>query len=293
MNKARKSAWILKSVIALVVFLTGALAFVNCYQAPVTGRNQFIIIPREQADLMGATAFQEVIQKERVSSNSRYNEAVRRVASRITALAETPKYNWEYKVIDGDDTINAFALPGGKIGVYTGILSIAKTDAGLATVLAHEVGHVAANHGAERVSAGILAQLGAVGLSLALKNRDPDAVNALMQAFGIGVGVGVILPFGRNQETEADKIGLIYMAKAGYDPRDAVAFWERMEAATKNKPRPPQFLSTHPGSGTRIANLKKWMPEALSHYERSKKAPNNVIVADDGDYEGDTNLASK
>lgn len=277
-NNCKKSLWILKSFIILAIILTSVFLFINCYQAPVTGRTQFIIISDEMASQMGVTAFQEVVKKEGISGNSNYNEAVRRVASRITKVAETPKYNWEYKVIKGDNTINAFALPGGKIGVYTGILPIAKNDAGLATVLAHEVGHVAAKHGAERVSAGVLAQLGAAGLNVALRNKDPETVNAVMQAFGIGVGVGAILPFSRAQESEADRIGLIYMAKAGYDPRESVAFWQRMANATKGKSTTPQFLSTHPGADTRISNLKKWMPEALQYYEKSNKAKNNSIA---------------
>ncbi len=277
LNRVRQSNLMAKSLFVLLIAIVSVFVFVNCYQAPVTGRSQLILLPTQQVDQMGVTAFQEVVKKEGVSNNPRYNEAVTRVASRITKVSDTPKYNWEYRVIDGDDTINAFALPGGKIGVYTGILPIAKSDAGLATVLAHEVGHVAAHHGAERLSAGILAELGAVGLSVALSNRDPGAVNAVMQAFGLGVTVGGILPFSRNQESEADRIGLIYMARAGYDPRESVAFWQRMAEATKNKPRPPEFLSTHPGSGTRIANLQKWMPEAMYYYERSNKAQNSLI----------------
>ena len=283
-NSVKQPNWMVKSLYSLSITLSSVLLFINCYQAPVTGRSQLILLPPQQVDQMGVTAFQEVVKKEGVSNNRRYNEAVRRVASRITRVSDTPNYNWEYRVIDDDDTINAFALPGGKIGVYTGILPIAKNDAGLATVLAHEVGHVAAHHGAERLSAGILAELGAAGLGVALSNKDPGVVNAVMQAFGLGVTVGGILPFSRNQESEADRIGLIYMARAGYDPRESIGFWQRMADATKNKPRPPQFLSTHPGSGTRITNLQKWMPEAMYYYERSNKATNSLISLEEKEY---------
>ena len=226
---------------------------------------------------MGTAAFQEVLSKEKVSNNEIYNEAVRRVGGKIERVSDTPRYNWEYKVFKDDKTVNAFALPGGKIGVYTGIIPIANNDAGLATVLGHEVAHVAAHHGAERISAGILAQLGAVAFSIALSNRNPVVVDAIMQAYGVGVTVGGILPFSRAQESEADRIGLIYMAKAGYDPREAIEFWNRMETETKDKPRPPEFLATHPGYGTRVSNLKKWLPEAMRYYESSDRATNLLI----------------
>lgn len=249
-----------------------------CYKAPVTGRSQFILITQSEENQMGLAAFQEVLKNETVSTNPQYNNAVQRVGRRIANVSDTPAYNWDFKVLDDDEQINAFALPGGKVGVYTGILPVAETDAGLATVMAHEVAHVAARHGGERVSADVLTQIGAIGLSAALGGSDPFVSNAVMQAYGIGVTVGGILPFSRSQEAEADRIGLIYMAEAGYDPREAVAFWERMDAAVKGKPQPPEFLSTHPGYGTRIRNLKRWLPEAMSYYQSSDKAPDKKIT---------------
>jgi len=261
----------------LVAVISGA-ALIACYKAPVTGRSQFILLSQSEENQMGVAAFKEVKKDEKISKNPTYNNAVTRVGERIAAVSDTPAYNWEFVVFDDDETINAFALPGGKVGVYTGILEVAQTDAGLATVMAHEVGHVAARHGGERVSADVLAQIGAVGLSAALGGSDPYLSTAIMQAYGIGVNVGGMLPFSRSQESEADHIGLIYMAKAGYDPREAVAFWERMDAAVKGKPQPPEFLSTHPGYGTRINNLKNWLPQAIPIYESSNKAPNNQIT---------------
>lgn len=250
-----------------------------CTKAPITGRNQLILVSQEQELLMGAHAYNEVVKGSKVSKNPEYNDAVQRVAERIAAVAGRPDFEWEYTVIDDDKTINAFALPGGKIGVYTGILKVAQTDAGLATVMSHEVGHATARHGGERITAGMLSQLGAVGLSVALGSSgvDPSVTYGIMQAYGLGVQVGGILPFSRAQESEADRIGLIYMARAGYDPRESVLFWERMAEATKNSQRPPEFLSTHPDSGNRIANLKRHMPEALRIYKTTKKAPNNKI----------------
>jgi len=258
--------------------LITATALISCYQAPVTGRSQFILLSEDQEIEMGLVAFQDVLKKEKVSSNTKYNNSVTRVGKRIAEASQKKGYKWEYKVIEADDTINAFALPGGKIAVYTGILDVAKTDAGLATVMGHEVAHATARHGGERISVGILAQLGAVGLNIALKNKDPQTINAVNAAFGTGVTLGGILPFNRKQESEADHIGLIYMAKAGYDPRESVAFWKRMENANIGKPAPPEFLSTHPSHGTRITNLNKWMPEAIDVYKKSPKSQNYQIA---------------
>jgi predicted Zn-dependent protease len=276
-GKHAKNRLVKSFLILLALIISGAVA-IACYKAPVTGRSQFIILSQSEENQMGVTAFQEVLKEEQVSTNSQYNEAVTRVGTRIVGVADTPQYKWDFKVLNDDEQINAFALPGGKVGVYTGILPVAANDAGLATVMAHEVAHVAARHGGERVSTDVLAQIGAVGVSAALGGSDPWVSEAVMQAYGIGVTVGGILPFSRTQEAEADQIGLIYMAKAGYDPREAIAFWERMDAAVKGKPQPPEFLSTHPGYGTRINNLKKWLPQALPYYEQSQKAPNNAIT---------------
>jgi predicted Zn-dependent protease len=275
-GKPAGNRMVLAFIITFVLIVSG-LMVIACYKAPVTGRSQFIILSQSEENQMGVAAFQEVLKEEQVSTNAQYNEAVTRVGTRIVGVADTPQYNWDFKVLKDDEQINAFALPGGKVGVYTGILPVAATDAGLATVMAHEVAHVAARHGGERVSTDVLAQIGAVGVSAALGGSDPWVSEAIMQAYGIGVTVGGILPFSRTQEAEADHIGLIYMAKAGYDPREAIVFWERMDAAVKGKPQPPEFLSTHPGYGTRINNLKKWLPEALPYYEQSQKAPNNPI----------------
>ncbi|NIT13088.1 MAG: M48 family metalloprotease [Candidatus Dadabacteria bacterium] len=264
--------------ITTLSFVVIALNLVSCYQAPVTGRSQFILLSEEQEIEMGLVAFQDVLKKEKLSNNINYNASVTRVGKRIARVSGRDDYKWEYKVIDSDDTINAFALPGGKIAVYTGILSVAETDAGLATVMGHEVAHATARHGGERISVGILAQLGAVGLNAAMRNKDPEVINAVNAAFGTGVVLGGILPFNRKQESEADQIGLIYMAKAGYDPRESINFWKRMADANKGRPSPPEFLSTHPSHGTRISNLNKWIPGAMEIYNKSPKAPNSLIA---------------
>ena len=240
MRKYKKSL-----IILILVVIFAGFNLVSCTQAPVTGRSQFILLSEDQEIEMGLVAFQDVLKKEKISKNTTYNRSVTRVGKRIATASGKTGYKWEYKVIDGDDTINAFALPGGKIAVYTGILDVAKTDAGLATVMGHEVAHATARHGGERISVGILAQLGAVGLNVALKNKDPQTINAINAAFGTGVVLGGILPFNRKQESEADQIGLIYMAKAGYDPRESVNFWKRMSQANKGRPSPPRiFIDT-------------------------------------------------
>ena len=187
--------------IFLLVSVSFCLTLISCYQAPITGRSQFILLSESQEIQMGLVAFQDVLKKEKLSTNTKYNSSVTRVGKRIAIASGKTNYQWEYKVIDSDDTINAFALPGGKIAVYTGILTVAETDAGLATVMGHEVAHATARHGGERMSVGILAQIGAVGLNVALKNKDPGVISAVNAAFGAGVTLGGILPFNRKQES--------------------------------------------------------------------------------------------
>ena len=252
-----------------------ALVLVACAKAPITNRTQFIILPQAFEMQLGASAYLNMLETEKISPNKHYARAVTRVGRRIAAVSHTPNLRWQYTVFDNDKQVNAFALPGGKIGVYTGMMPVAKTDAGLATVMAHEVAHATARHGGERMSLGILLQMGSAALASAMKKKDKKTTGRVLAAYGVGTALALALPFSRKQEGEADRIGLIYMAKAGYDPREAVAFWERMGAAGRGAP--PEFLSTHPGYRTRIKNLRKWIPEAMEYYENSQKAPNNRI----------------
>ncbi len=256
-------------VLLLLLFL------VACAKAPITNRTQFIILPQAFEMQLGASAYLSMLETEKISPNRHYAQAVRRVGRRIAAVSHTPNLRWRYTVFDDDRQVNAFAFPGGKIGVYTGMIPVAKTDAGLATVMAHEVAHATARHGGERMTLGILLEMGSAALASAMKKKDKKTTGRVLAAYGVGTALVVALPFSRKQEGEADRIGLIYMAKAGYDPREAVAFWERMGAAGRGAP--PEFLSTHPGYRTRIKNLRKWMPEAMEYYENSQKAPNNRI----------------
>ncbi|MBA2351407.1 MAG: M48 family metallopeptidase [Burkholderiales bacterium] len=249
---------------AVVVVLSALLP--ACETAPVTGRNQLIVLPKSQEIQMGLQAYDEILKKEKISTDPQANALVQRVGKRIAA-ATGEDLPWEFKVIENDKVANAFALPGGKVAVYTGLLPITQTEAGLAAVIGHEVAHATARHGGERVSQNLIAQLGLAATAAAMSNRDPATVQSVIGLLGAGATVGVALPFGRSQESEADRIGMIYMAKAGYDPRAAKDLWLRMTAASEGKQRPPEFLSTHPAEATRIERIEKWLPEALAHYK--------------------------
>lgn len=230
------------------------------------------MIPASQEIAMGAQAYEQVLHdpKMPISNDPREVEPVKRVAARIIEAAKKSKYadlankfEWEVSVIKDDKTMNAFALPGGKIAVYTGIFPVAKNEAGLAAILGHEVVHALARHGGERMSQGILAQLAVTGATLGAASQGINPEIAQL-AGGALANFGFILPYSRKHESEADYIGLLLAAEAGYEPREAVRVWQRMQEISKEQP--PEFLSTHPGHGTRIKQLESWMPEALARY---------------------------
>ena len=244
-----------------------------CYRAPGTARDQLIFFSEEKELQFGLSAYREVLRQARLSENAEINDMVQRVGRRIAEAANKPEYQWEFAVIEEDQMINAFALPGGKVAVFTGILKHTKNEAGLATVMGHEVAHALQRHGVERMSRSILdqiAQLGALGVA-ASGHSSGAAIQGLLGAYGVNVS----LPFNRKQESEADYIGLRLMAQAGYDPREAVPFWERMSGCPKqmigklcfrSQHAIPEFLSTHPSDVTRINQIEAWVPEALQHY---------------------------
>lgn len=269
-----RQRWIMKKLfpkasvhgLATVLLLSFA---VGCQTAPVTGRQQLILISPSQEIALGIKSYREILKESKLSQNKEIVDMVNRVGWDIARVTSRDypiarDYEWEFNVIEDKKTPNAFALPGGKIAIYTGILKYTQKEAGLATVIGHEIGHALARHGAERISQYLLAQLGTVALNVAVKDQSPETVRALNIGYGVGTTVGVLLPFSRVEESEADHIGLILMAKAGYDPREAITFWERM-AQTGGK-KPPAFLSTHPADEKRIAQIKQWMPEALTYY---------------------------
>ncbi len=251
-------------------------ALMGCVRAPGTARDQFIYISEEKEIAMGIGAYREILRKAPVSEDIALNEMVNRVGRRIAAVANKPEYQWEFAIIKDDRTINAFALPGGKVAIFTGILKMTKNEDGLATVIGHEVAHALQRHGAERYSRSILEMIGQVGaLAAGAAVGRPDAAMAAMSAYGVGVS----LPFGRKQESEADYIGLKLMAQAGYDPREAVPFWERMSGCPRqmidkvcfrSQHNIPEFLSTHPSDIARINQIEAWIPEALKHYHAAQ-----------------------
>lgn len=276
--------------IVLSVLIGGLpLALSGCETNPYTGRSQLLMTSVSQEMQLGAQAYQQVKNdpKVRQSQDPREIEPVKRVAARLIEAAKRSKYaemakqfQWEVTVIKDDKTMNAFALPGGKIAVYTGIFPVAKTEAGLAAVLGHEVTHALARHGAERMSQGELtnAALQVIGAAAGASGMNPMLSQGAMAALGAGAQVGVLLPFSRAHESEADYIGILLAADAGYDPRESVHLWERMEQLSGGG-GPSEFLSTHPGHETRIAQLKKWMPEAMGIYQTRQPVPASELPA--------------
>ncbi len=239
---------------------------IACATVPITGRSQLLLLSEGAETQMGLSEYRQILAKSKVSTDPALNERVARVGRRIAEATGRTDYQWEFKVIE-DKQVNAFCLPGGKVAVYTGILPVARDDAGLAAIIGHEVAHAIARHGGERVSQGLIVQTGLAAFQLALSRRDPATVQRATALLGAGTAVGLILPWSRQQESEADHLGLIYMAKAGYHPSAARDLWVRMDEAAKGKGAPPEFLSTHPATSTRIKQIEAWIPEALRYYQ--------------------------
>jgi predicted Zn-dependent protease len=239
------------------------LTLVGCATVPITGRKQLLLLSEGEETSLGLNAYQEVLAKEKLSNDPAANALVQQVGARIAAVTGK-SYQWEFKVVDKPSTINAFCLPGGKVVVYTGLLPVARDANGLATVIGHEVAHAIARHGGERVSEGLLATMGIEAVTASMGAKDPQTVKTVAGLLGAGVQVGVLLPFSRDQESEADRLGLIYMAKAGFPPDTAIAFWQRMSALAQGSP--PELLSDHPSDARRIEQIKGWLPEAQAAY---------------------------
>lgn len=254
--------------VAMVVLGLAVALLSGCYTVPETGRRSLMLVSAGEELQLGATEFTNVKSQQKVSTDPALNARVRRVGERIAQAVgnDLPSAQWEFVVFDDPKEINAFALPGGKVGVYSGLLRVAQTDDELAVVMGHEIGHVTARHGSERMSQALLIALGGLALDAGLKdnsNRD-----AWLAAYGVGSAVGVVLPYSRLNENEADEIGLIYAAKAGYDPRAGVTFWQRMMEEGKDKTKLPAFLSTHPADARRIEHIQSLLPKVLPVYEQ-------------------------
>jgi predicted Zn-dependent protease len=264
----------------LTVIILVFLVLLGCAEVPVTGRKGLHIVPTSELLTLSFKQYDQVLKTSKLSTDQKKVQMVRRVGERIAKSAEAfleesgrgkqiSNYKWDFNLIEDDKMVNAWAMPGGKVAVYTGILPYTQDETGLAVVMGHEVAHAIADHGNERMSQALLANMGGMALSVALANKPNQTRELSMAAFGAGATVGFLLPYSRLHESEADRIGLRLMARAGYDPRDAVNFWERMNK--KAGPKPPAFLSTHPAPESRIANIKTYIPEALPYYQRSVK----------------------
>ena len=258
------------------VSLVASLALLAaCATVPITGRRQLSLVPESEMNTLAVTQYKETLTTAKLSTNAAEVAQVRRVGQRIQAAVEQyfrqqgqsdqlAGYQWEFNLIDDPKTVNAWCMPGGKVAVYSGILPLTRDDTGLAVVLGHEISQAVARHGAERMSDQMVAQLGTSVVSTAL-TKNPTVTNTLfLQAVGAGTQVGM-LKFSRNQESEADHLGLIFMAMAGYDPAAALPFWQRMAAQSQSST--PEFLSDHPADATRIADIQRLLPEARKYYK--------------------------
>ncbi len=262
-------------VSALLMFFAG------CTTVPITGRSQFNTVPDSLINSMALQEYNSFLKSpdNNLSTDAEKTAMVQRVGGRIADAVERymtengladqiDDYQWEFNLIDSDQK-NAWAMPGGKVVVYTGILETTQNEAGLAVVMGHEIAHAIARHGAERMTQGLTITLGGVALNEALKDEPSATRTIFLTSYGVGTTVAVMLPYSRMHETEADRLGLIFMAMAGYAPEEAVGFWQRM-AQSKGGSTPPEFLSTHPADETRIMNIKRALPEARRYYRPYK-----------------------
>lgn len=265
----------LRQIKQVLIAGTFSMVLVACAKNSITGRNQLALLPESELRSMAQTEYQQFLSQNKVvSSGSKDAEMVRRVGERLVSAInkyystkglsnELEGYKWEYNLVDSKE-VNAWAMPGGKIVVYTGLLPVTQNEAALAVVLGHEITHALAHHGNERMSQQLVAQgIGVVGGILTSGNEQIS--NIFNNVYGPGATIGVLLPNSRKQELEADHYGLIFTAMAGYNPREAIPLWERMKAMSEGN-RPPEFLSTHPAEDTRIQKLQQMMPEALKYY---------------------------
>lgn len=278
----------MKKIRLLNYFLTGLaplllLGFMldagGCTTVAITGRKQLNLIPDGELLSMSNQQYDGFLRENKVSPDRENTALVKRVGTRIQGAvekyfrdegmsAELNGYAWEFNLVESED-LNAWCMPGGKVVFYSGILPVCADEAGIAVVMGHEVAHAVAKHGAERMTQGLLAQMGGMALGKALENKPDETQTLWMTAFGLGAQFGVLLPHSRNQESEADHLGLIFMAMAGYDPGAAVSFWQRMSAQAGGQ-KPPEFMSTHPADDTRISDIRRLLPEAMKYYKTGK-----------------------
>ncbi|NLG16254.1 MAG: M48 family metallopeptidase [Fibrobacter sp.] len=260
---------------SFMLIITGLFIFLQCAPVPVTGRKQLNLIPESQILSLSYESYDNFLDSSKVVKGTADAEMVTRVGRNIQMaveqyfrerrnLSHLRGFQWEYNLIQ-DTLVNAFAMPGGKVAVFTGILPLTMNEEGLAAVMGHEIAHAVANHGNERMSQLLLMQLGGIALSEALSSQPQLTKQLALTAFGVGAQIGVLLPYSRVHEKEADQLGITFMAMAGYNPEAAIEFWQRMQK--REGPEVPEFLSTHPSDQARIESLKEYLPEAMKHYK--------------------------
>jgi len=265
----------IKTTISVIII---SLILIACATVPISGRKQVTLVPEFELMKMSLTQYKTFLSENPpMASQIEQTKQVKRVGNRIAHAVEKylkqegqskriKGYKWEFNLVD-QNVVNAWAMPGGKVVVYKGLLPVAKSDAGLAVVMGHEIAHAIARHGNERMSQGILTAAGGVAIAVYMKDKPKETQAIFLGAYGVGAGVGM-LAFGRNQESEADKLGMVFMAMAGYQPEEAIPFWERMKAGSGGGGT-PEFLSTHPSHDTRIKRIQEWLPTAESYYDAS------------------------
>ncbi|MBC2716430.1 MAG: M48 family metallopeptidase [Desulfobacteraceae bacterium] len=266
----------MKNIRIILIAIIG-IFLIACSTVPITGRQQLNLLPQQTMLSMSLQAYDQFLIENQLSKNQAQTQMVKRVGDKIQKAVEQyfkqndmskelSNYAWEFNLVESND-VNAWCMPGGKVVVYTGILPLTKDETGLAVVMGHEIAHAVAQHGNERMSQGLIAQMGGVALSTALETEPETTRQLWMAVYGLGAQYGLMLPYSRLHENEADHLGLIFMSMAGYNPNAAVGFWQRM-AAKKGGQSPPEFLSTHPSDTKRIQNIQSLIPEAMKYYKK-------------------------
>lgn len=261
----------------ILTLFTASTFFFSCSTVPHTGRSQLNMIPASEMLTMSYQQYDQFLKENKLSTNQEAVNMVKRTGANIKNAVEKymkqnnmsdrlKGYSWEFNLVE-NELVNAWCMPGGKVVIYTGIMPVTQDETGLAVVMGHEIAHAIAEHGNERMSQQLLQQAGAVGLMVAMKDEPVQTQAMWLAVYGVGTQVGIMLPYSRTHESEADHLGLIIMALAGYDPREAPEFWQRM--ASQGGGQPPEFLSTHPSHETRVENLNNWIPEAMKYYNKN------------------------
>ncbi len=265
-----------------IAFVASMAVFVSsCTEVAITGRKQLNLVPDSLINSMSFQEYEQFLSENKVVAGTADVEMVKRVGRRIEGAVESyfaeqgmsdalAGYEWEFNLVE-DPAVNAWCMPGGKVVVYSGLLPVTQNEAGLAVVMGHEIAHAVAEHGNERMSQGLLVEMGGMALSAAMRNSPEKTKELFVQSYGIGTQVGILLPYSRTQESEADRLGLIFMAMAGYEPEEAFTFWERMAASKEGEGSPPELLSTHPADSTRIENIRQLLPEAKRYYRKASQ----------------------